>query len=29
MTLGNAILLVVSIALSGYLLYALLKQEEF
>ena len=29
MTLGNAILLVISIVLYGYLLYALLKPEEF
>ena len=29
MTLGNAILLVISIVLCGYLLYALLKPEEF
>jgi K+-transporting ATPase KdpF subunit len=29
MTLGNAILLVISIAVCGYLLYALLKPEEF
>jgi K+-transporting ATPase KdpF subunit len=29
MTLGDAILLVISIALCGYLLYALLRAEEF
>jgi K+-transporting ATPase KdpF subunit len=29
MTLGDAILLVISIVLCGYLLYALLKAEEF
>ena len=29
MTLGNVILLVISIVLCGYLLYALLKPEEF
>jgi len=29
MTLGNAILLVISIVVCGYLLYALLKPEEF
>jgi K+-transporting ATPase KdpF subunit len=29
MSLGNAILLVISIATCGYLLYALLKAEEF
>lgn len=29
MTAGNAILLVISIALCGYLFYALLKPEEF
>ncbi|HEY6945282.1 MAG TPA: K(+)-transporting ATPase subunit F [Candidatus Acidoferrum sp.] len=29
MTVGNAILLFISIALCGYLLYALLKAEEF
>jgi K+-transporting ATPase KdpF subunit len=29
MTLGNAILLIISIALCAYLLYALLKPEEF
>jgi K+-transporting ATPase KdpF subunit len=29
MTLADAILLIVSLALCGYLLYALLKAEEF
>lgn len=29
MNLGNAILLIISIAMCGYLLYALLKAEEF
>ena len=29
MTLGNAILLLISILTCGYLLYALLKAEEF
>ena len=29
MTLGNGILLIVSIILCGYLFYALLKAEEF
>jgi K+-transporting ATPase KdpF subunit len=29
MTLGNAILLFVSVLMSGYLLYALLKAEDF
>ena len=29
MSLGNAILLVISILMCGYLLYALLKAEEF
>jgi len=29
MTLGDAILLIIAIALCGYLLYALLKAEEF
>lgn len=29
MTLSDAALLVISIALCGYLLYALLKAEEF
>ena len=29
MTLGNGILLVISIVLCGYLLYSLLKAEEF
>jgi K+-transporting ATPase KdpF subunit len=29
MTLGDAILLIISIALCGYLLYALLRAEEF
>jgi len=29
MTIGDAILLVISIALCGYLLYALLRAEEF
>jgi K+-transporting ATPase KdpF subunit len=29
MTLGDAILLIISIVLCGYLLYALLKAEEF
>lgn len=29
MTFGDSILLVISIALCGYLLYALLRAEEF
>jgi K+-transporting ATPase KdpF subunit len=29
MTLGDGILLVISVLLCGYLLYALLKAEEF
>ncbi|HVH72922.1 MAG TPA: K(+)-transporting ATPase subunit F [Candidatus Dormibacteraeota bacterium] len=29
MTIGDAILLVISIVLCGYLLYALLRAEEF
>ena len=29
MSLGNAILLVISMLMCGYLLYALLKAEEF
>jgi K+-transporting ATPase KdpF subunit len=29
MTLGDAILLIISIVLCGYLFYALLKAEEF
>lgn len=29
MSLGNAVLLVISILMCGYLLYALLKAEEF
>ena len=29
MSLGDAILLIISIVLCGYLLYALLKAEEF
>jgi K+-transporting ATPase KdpF subunit len=29
MTLGNAALLVICVLLCGYLLYALLKAEEF
>ena len=29
MTLGNAILLIISIVLCGYLFYSLLKAEEF
>jgi K+-transporting ATPase KdpF subunit len=29
MSLGNAILLFISVLLCGYLLYALLKAEEF
>lgn len=29
MTLGDAVLLIICIALCGYLLYALLKAEEF
>ena len=29
MSVGNAILLVISILMCGYLLYALLKAEEF
>jgi len=29
MTLGDAILLILSIVLCGYLFYALLKAEEF
>ena len=29
MTLGDGILLIISIVLCGYLLYALLKAEEF
>jgi K+-transporting ATPase KdpF subunit len=29
MTPGDAVLLIISIALCGYLLYALLKAEEF
>lgn len=29
MTLGDGVLLIICIALCGYLLYALLKAEEF
>jgi K+-transporting ATPase KdpF subunit len=29
MSLGNAVLLLICLALCGYLLYALLKAEEF
>jgi K+-transporting ATPase KdpF subunit len=29
MTLGNAVLLLICVLLCGYLLYALLKAEEF
>jgi K+-transporting ATPase KdpF subunit len=29
MSLGNAVLLFICVLLSGYLLYALLKPEEF
>jgi K+-transporting ATPase KdpF subunit len=29
MSLGNAILLLISVLMCGYLLYALLKAEEF
>jgi len=29
MTMGDAILLIISIVLCGYLFYALLKAEEF
>ena len=29
MTLGNAILLFISVLICGYLLYALLKAEDF
>ena len=29
MALGDAVLLIIAIALCGYLLYALLKAEEF
>lgn len=29
MTLSDAVLLIISIALCGYLVYALLKAEEF
>jgi len=29
MSVGNAVLLIIAVAVCGYLLYALLKAEEF